>query len=171
MTNAVKQLQASYNMAEDRILWKLRTDTHQFQAWITRRYMKLLIPALHGQHPTTKENLLPEKTHQLHAMQKQTAGEEFQKQAEDNVAYEEPENVEEPLGDDPVLLAKLTFRGLESDSPVISFEPEQGPGFNLSFQPQITSALVQIFSQALAKSDWGLQLEAIMEVPEQVTLQ
>lgn len=171
MNNTVKQLQASYNMAEDRILLKLRTDESQFQAWITRRYMQLLIPALHGQHPTTKESLLPEKTRQMHSMQTQSASETFEKQRAEKVEYETPEDVEEPLGSDPILLAKLTFRGLESDNPTISFEPDSGKGFNLSFQPQITSALVQIFSQALAKSDWGLNIDPILDVPEQVTLQ
>ncbi|MDX1796981.1 MAG: hypothetical protein R3219_09665, partial [Hydrogenovibrio sp.] len=59
MSNQIKQIQANYHPVEDRILFKIHTDNQQiFQAWITRRYLKLLMPVLQGQHPETGKPLM-----------------------------------------------------------------------------------------------------------------
>lgn len=172
MQNFLKQINASYSQSEDRILLKLRTDQQQFQAWITRRYLLLLIPSLQGQHPSTKVPLFSEKKQATHTMQQQGALQDVKKQAAaQSLPYEVPSAVEEPLGSAPILLTKLTFKGIDTENPTISFEPESGKGFSLSFHPQVTSALIIVLKQALNNSDWNLDLDPVLDMPEQVTLQ
>lgn len=170
MSDAIQQIQASYHAIEDRILLKLRTDSEQFQAWITRRYLKMLIPGLQGLHPATGERILPEKDHQMQAISTAEATQTMDALKQFEQDYQAPENMVEPLGSAPLLLTKLSFKALESDNPSLVLEPEIGSGIALSFNPQIIAALLKIFEQAISASDWEIELIPIIDLPDQITL-
>lgn len=168
MTNQIKQIQASYHPLEDRILIKLHTDQQQkIHAWMTRRFVKLLIPALQGQHPKTGQPMLDNAEQMTQEIEQQKAqmGTQFDSD------YDEPEFAEAPLGEDPILLAKITFKGLGSEYPQLLLEPETGSGISLSYNAQLTGTLLKLFTQALKQSDWSLELKPILELPENTTLQ
>lgn len=168
MSDQIKQIQASYQPLEDRILLKLHTSGEQeMQAWITRRYLKLLIPALQGQHPKTGEPMFSQKESELNQMQQQ----QIQKEGNYDDAYEAPENANSPLGSEPILLAQITFKGLKGDAPQLALEPEKGAGIALSYQSQLMGALMKILNQAVDKADWAIELTPMMDVPENVTIQ
>lgn len=167
MSENIQQIQASFNAVEDRILLKLHTGQQSLQAWITRRYLKLLIPSLQGQHPQSKQPLFSPKKQALVEMSNQKVQQEGNYEA----PYQEPETVAHPLGDAPILLAKITFKALESDNPQIILEPEQGAGIVLSYQPQLTGALMKILNHAIENADWALELDPIFNVPDKVVLQ
>lgn len=168
MPNQIKQIQASYHPLEDRILFKLHTDGQQkIHAWMTRRYIKLLIPILQGQHPKTGEPMLQDSQQVIEQM----AQDKAQMDSDFESEYVEPESAETPLGETPILLAKITFKGLTTDNPQLLLEPEQGSGISLSYNAQLTGTLIKLFSFALKKADWSLELTPILELPENTTLQ
>jgi len=167
MSDTVSQIQASYQASEDRILLNIKTlNEHIYLAWITRRFMKLLIPVLHGQHPTSGKSLFDEKTSQIQQAQK----EQTQLQGDFASEYQKPENPQYPLGDKPILLAKITFKDIYTDKGSLILEPEKGQGIILPYHPDLLGPLIKIFSQALASSDWELKLDPILNVPEKTHL-
>ena len=168
MSDKINQIQASYHPSEDRILLKIKTLNEQvYLAWITRRFMKLLIPVLHGQHPTSGKSLFDEKKSQIQQLDK----EKTQLSGDYESEYKTPENPDYPLGDAPILLAKITFKDIYSDNAQLIFEPEKGQGIILPFHADILGPLIKIFSQALYSSDWALDLDPILEVPKETRLQ
>lgn len=166
MSNSIKQIQASYHPVEDRILLKLHTGQQSLQAWITRRYLKLLIPAIQGIHPKTGDAMFEPKKQAVSEMQSQ----QVQSQGNYEKPYEEPKEIEQPLGEAPILLAKMTFKNLNSENPEILLEPEVGAGLALSYSPMLLGALHKILGQTLEKTDWMLELAPIMELPKQTTV-
>lgn len=166
MGDTVSQIQASYHAAEDRILLNIKTLNEQvYLAWITRRFMKLLIPVLHGQHPTSGKALFDDKTSQVQQAQK----EQTQLKGDYETAYKKPENPHYPLGEEPILLAKMTFKNIYSEKGSLVLEPEKGQGIVLPYHPDLLGPLIKIFAQALASAEWELELDLdpIMSVPEQ----
>ena len=168
MTDQIKQLQARYEPLEDRILFKLHTENQQrLQAWITRRYLQLLLPTIQGQHPETGQSILSQKSSAIY----QAASEKGQLEADYNAPYQEPEQVSEPLGNRPILLTKLTLKGLETAKPQLVLEPEVGAGIQLSYQAELMGALIKVFHQATEAANWQLNLDPILSMPESSTLQ
>lgn len=168
MSDKINQIQASYHPSEDRILLKIKTLNEQvYLAWITRRFMKILIPVLHGQHPTTGKNLFDEKKTQVQQLEK----EKKQLTGDYESDYLPPENPQYPLGETPILLAKITFKDIYSDHAQLSFEPEVGQGVILPYHADLIGPLIKIFAQALNASDWALELDPILEVPHETRLQ
>lgn len=161
MSAAIQQIQATFSPTEDRILLKLHTGEHSLQAWLTRRYVKLLIPALHGQHPQTGEPLFSPSKQALVAMSSQ----KIQQEGNYEAPYEEPETVTKPLGEHPILLVKMTFKDMASDNPQIVLEPEAGKGIVLSYRAELMGALLKILQQAMSQAEWNLEMPPILELP------
>ncbi|WEJ62608.1 hypothetical protein [Thiomicrorhabdus lithotrophica] len=168
MSDKINQIQASYHPSEDRILLKIKTLNEQvYLAWITRRFMQLLIPVLHGQHPTSRKSLFDDKKSQL----QQLDTEKTQLVGDYESEYKVPESPDYPLGEAPILLAKITFKDIYSDKAQLVFEPEKGQGIILPFHADLLGPLIKIFSQALHSADWALDLDPILEVPQETRLQ
>ncbi len=168
MSETVSQIQASYNPTEDRILLNIKSlNDHVYLAWITRRFLKLLIPALHGRHPTTGDALFDSKTSQIQQAEK----EQNQLLGDFESEFKSPEEPLYPLGEQPILLAKMTFKDIYSDKGFLILEPEEGQGIVLPYHPSLLGPLIKIVSEALKPSDWNLDLDPIMEMPEKSLLQ
>ena len=172
MSYQINQIQASYNATEDRILLKIKTLNEQvYLAWLTRRFVSLLLPLLHGKHPTTGEALFNEQTTMIHQAEKQ----QTQRHGDFDTAYETPENPTYPLGETPILLAKMTFKNLnqvvEDERPKLILEPEMGTGIILPFNPELLGAMLKILAQVIEQADWALQMAQIIEMPTESRLQ
>jgi len=168
MSDKINQIQATYFPAEDRILLKIKTlNELVYLAWITRRFMKLVIPVLHGQHPTTGKTLFDDKAAQVQQME----NEKTQLIGDYESKYQQSENAQYPLGEDPILLAKIAFKDMYSDKAQLALEPETGQGIILPYHSDLLGPLIKIFSQALNATDWALDLDPILEVPKETRLQ
>lgn len=166
MSDKINQIQASYNPAEDRILLNIKTLNEQvYRAWITRRFMKIFIPVLHGQHPTSGQALFDEKKAQISEIEKQKT----QLLGDYESEYKKPESPNYPLGETPILLAKITFKDIYSENAQLILEPEEGQGIILPYHAELLGPLIKIFSQALKTSEWALDIDPILEVPKETT--
>lgn len=169
MSDQIAQIQASYNAIEDRILLKITTlNQHVYSAWITRRYLKLLIPALQGQHPQTGEALFTPKPQDAHSQSRQE-----ETALEDDLTSEQPstESLAFPLGEEPVLLTKISFKDLEGEHPQLNLEPEEGPGIGFPFDAEVLAILLHVVKEAMQSANWNLELEPILELPDSRRLQ
>lgn len=168
MSNKINQIQASYNPSEDRILLKIKTDNNQeYLAWITRRFMKLLLPILHGKHPTNGENLFDNATNEMQQMEKQQS----QMLGDYQSDYKTPDNPQYPLGETPILLVKITFKDIQGENGKLVFEPEQGPGVILPYRADLLGPLIKVFSQAMEAAQWNMEMEQIWQIPAETLLQ
>lgn len=168
MTNQINQIQATYNLLEDRIRLTIKTVEGQvYLAWITRRYLNLLLPVLHGQHPTTGDGFFDEKSALVHQAEKEQSALSGDYQSQ----YEAPENPDYPLGEEPILLTQITFKDIDTESALFILAPESGPGIQLPFNPELLGALLKIFAQAMQAAHWQLELNTILEMPKEARLQ
>ena len=163
MGDQINQIQASYDTKEDRILLKFKTlNQSVFLAWMTRRYAKLLLPVLQGQHPTSGQSLLEKRQHLEEQMKHQQATHS----GDYSSAYEEPDTPEYPLGDEPILLTQISFKNLNSDSPTFIMEPEHGAGLVLPYKGELLGPLLKIVAGAIKKADWELETDSLLHLPE-----
>lgn len=167
MTDAISNVQATYEPLEDRILLNITTQDHAvYSAWITRRYLKLLLPALQGNHPRTLKPLLSEEALGfLHS-----AEIEVDPRSPIFEPYQETDETYFPLGETPVLLTKIAFKSLNSDKPLMEMNPEAGAGFEIPFEASVLKLLTNILQQALPRASWDLEMDLTLNLPEPARL-
>lgn len=167
MTDPVNQVQATYNPLEDRILFTIEKQNKQvFLGWVTRRFLTILLPALHGQHPTTGveffANSLPKVPTISHSKTVL-------------IRNEQPDNTAKlqtyPLGEAPLLLSKITFKALHTEKAMLILSPEHGQGIELPFNPELLNRLLQTFKHPLETSSWSLEVNSIYGLPPNSRLQ
>ncbi|MBN2647378.1 MAG: hypothetical protein JXR44_06305 [Thiotrichales bacterium] len=156
MSDQINQIQATFNGLEDRILLKFKTlNDHVYPLWVTRRFCKLLLPALHGLHPLTGEFLLGAETH----LKPSPAKEDTDASSASFESYQTPEKPQYPLGEDPLLLTKIRFQDLNLPTASFLLEPNQGQGLVLPFHRDLTRPLLKILNQAVDNAEWDLAQE------------
>jgi len=141
------------------------TQNKSIHAWITRRYLKLLLPLLQGQHPETGQTFLKDKQ-----MEKAFSNEELKSESFSQ-ELDPPEITEFSLGESPLLLAKITFKETKEEHPMLIMEPEEGSGIMLSYHPQMIKAMMNILQKAVAKADWSIDESFMHQMPANTTLQ
>ena len=167
MTDAISQVQAAYEPLEDRILLNITTHDKQiYSVWVTRRYLKLLIPALQGKHPRTLQPLMSGKTLEpANSEQPKT-----KTQSAVFEAYKTPSHGQYPLGEVPIILAKISFKALETNHPMIELNPEKGAGFAIPYDASILELVLKVLEQALQRAAWDLEHDSTLELPEPQSL-
>ncbi|MDP2826834.1 MAG: hypothetical protein Q8O52_29625 [Sulfuritalea sp.] len=151
----LEQFSASYDSGQDRLLLRIRSsDDAEFRFWITRRYLALLWPILmkmaedfsarKTSDPLTR-NTLAELAH----------GEAVGK-ADFGTAYQDGSIY--PLGEEPILLARITVKPLAGDTQTLTLLPQQGQGINLDLDERLVHVLARLLQQAATAAEWGLTL-------------
>jgi hypothetical protein len=152
----LEQFSASYDSGQDRLLLRIRTNEDaEFRFWITRRYLALLWPILmkmaeafsarKSTDPLTR-NTLAELAHG------QAVGNaDFGSQYKDGSLF--------PLGEEPVLLARITVKPLANDIQTLTLLPQQGQGINLDLDERLVHILARLLQQTAATAEWGLTLD------------
>jgi len=167
MTDTISQVQATFEPLEDRIQLNITTQSHQvFSAWITRRYLKLLIPALQGKHPLTKKALLSDEAMRIMTLQengKDARSANFE-------TFKVDENAEYPLGKKPIILAKIAFKALNTDAPMMELNPEQGAGLAIPYNTYVLKLMLNVLEQALQLAAWDLEQDESLALPIQLSL-
>jgi hypothetical protein len=152
MSDAIKHLHLNYDSLEDRILLTISTLSGQvFYAWLTRRYCKLLIPALQGLHPQTHELILPPVSDT-----ETNASRRYQNDTDLTSI------TEYPLGNEPIVLNTIRFIDTQSEQPKLALEPNKGAGISLNYHPPFVRAFSERLAQAITQTDWQLDLPPMM---------
>ena len=153
----INQIQVSFVPLEDRLLLRMNTaDASSFQFWVTRRYLKILWPVL-------LEML--KKDAQIAAQQSELAKKEvlsFQHQeAAKKMDYSrefESTAQQQPLGDEPILLAKVSIKTNREGGQTLCMHPDQGQGIELTLNQTLLHSICKLLQDTVAKAEWDIDL-------------
>ncbi len=154
---AIKQLQLGYNPEEDRILFRINTTgADEFRFWLTRRYSMLLAKALNDHRAVD-----PDVSAQTDGVAKQAIQEFKRDEAISKGNFEEKftPSTNFPLGEEPVLAFKLSYR-IENEKLHLSINPKEGSGINLVVDQQLNFSITKLLETAIKSGDWGIRMAA-----------
>jgi len=153
----IHQIQMAYDKAQDRLLMRLSTtDKAEFRFWLTRRYVKRLWAVLLKmieRDPSAAQYLDQDLRRAMVEFQHENMvrGGNFSKQFEEGAGTM-------PLGDAPVLLARITGKQNADSTQVLCMHPEQGRGIDLAVNAQLLHMISKLVTDAVAQSDWDISL-------------
>ncbi len=153
---SIHQMQMSFVALQDRLLFRLNTTDHaEFRFWLTRRYVKLLWTTLLQQLESAQPYQNPDIRATVTAFQHQqvVANTDFK------TAYQEPENKHFPLGEEPILAARLQFKRSPQGAQILCIHPDKGQGLEIGVDQRLMHSLCNLLSQCLKNTDWGLEFE------------
>jgi len=151
----LNQIQLRFIAREDRVLLRVNTTSRsEFRFWITRRYAKLLWSALSkllalDPHIQTATDAHAKQT--ILAFQHESA----LSQANFSRSFEK-EATQLPLGEAPVLLARVQVKQLADGRRVLCLHPETGHGVELALPGNLLHAFARLLADASAQADWDL---------------
>jgi hypothetical protein len=146
------QFNVEYVPLEDRLRLRIRMGEAEFLLWLTRRYTGLLLGVLEkvGDAPQTTDGT--ERTRQaVNAFQRDAAldGADFK------TAYRETAT-EHPLGEEPILAARISYATAENGSVKLTLGPEAGQSITINMGRDMAFILIRMLQQAALKAQWAL---------------
>lgn len=152
----LEQFSASYVSEQDRLLLRVRSsDDAEFRFWITRRYLVLLWPMLMKMADAFSALKAPGDPLTRSALAELAHGEAVGK-ANFSSAYQDGSLF--PLGEEPILLARITVKPLQGNTQTLSLLPQQGQGINLNLDEKLVHVLARLLQEAATAAEWGLSL-------------
>ncbi len=152
----LEQFSASYDAAQDRLLLRIRSsDDAEFRFWITRRYLALLWPLL----MKMAEDFSARKTTDLltrNTLAELAHGDAVNK-ADFGSAYRDGSSY--PLGEEPILLGRVTVKSLQGNTQTLTLLPQEGQGINLDLDEKLVHVVARLLQQAAIAAEWGLNLD------------
>ncbi len=70
-----------------------------------------------------------------------------------------PAAAERPLGEAPLLLARIQTGHDRNGQPVVALHPAQGQGMTLTFDSVLLHSVCRLLQSAVKKSDWDMELK------------
>ena len=155
---SLHQIQIRYDAVEDRALLRVATtDASEFRFWITRRYARLLWTALSGsaaRSAPAAAQAEPAAREAVVAFEKEAA---LARADFDTGFTEAPRST--PLGDQPVLLARVKCARLDSQTTLLALHPVQGQGIEVRLDSTLLHSLLKLIGDAARAGQWDLNLE------------
>jgi hypothetical protein len=152
----LEQFSASHDSAQDRLLLRVRTsDEAEFRFWITRRYLALLWPILMKMADEFSARKAPGDPLTRNTLAELAHGEAVGK-ADFASAYQEGSLF--PLGEEPILLARITVKPIEGKAQTLTLLPQEGQGINLNLDEKLVHVLARLLQEAAIAAEWGLNL-------------
>lgn len=147
------------------------TDHSEFRFWLTRRYVRLLWPVLSQLlqgDPQISQATGEQARQAILAFQHESA----LSQSTFSTTFKE-EKAQFPLGEAPVLLARIQTKTIVQGQSILCLHPEQGQGIELNMNKTLLHALIRLLTDAVQKAGWELELSvplAPAPVAEQITI-
>lgn len=151
----IEQIQIRFAALEDRLLMRVAgADDLEFRFWLTRRFVRLIWTPLKtalADVPRIRAQASPAAQRELLAFEheKAVSGTDF------HTPYKETAKTT-PLGNDPVLLAKMQMRRLDDGTLVMALGPENGVGIDLTLNHGLLHSFAQLLHNAAALAEWDL---------------
>jgi len=153
------QIKIEFNAEQDRLLLRVSTRSgEEALVWLTRRAVLRLWPLLVGGAEAT-----PEVAQRVAEPEVKKAILEFQHEkalskAQFSKPYEEAQRAR-PLGDNPLLVAKLQRRTNPDGRIVLGLLPTQGEGIFLTLDEPLLHGFIKLLQKAVERAEWGIKLE------------
>jgi hypothetical protein len=154
----LSQIKLEFRADEDRLLLTVSTsDAKEVLVWLTRRCVRLLWPALmqaasaatgivqQGQ-PGAREAVLGMR-HEA-AVAKSDFSQPYAQAAR-----------ERPLGEEPMLAARLQTRALPDGRFVLGLLPQDGTGIHLNLDEMLLHSFCKLLQATVDKAQWDMKLE------------
>ncbi|MFW6331803.1 MAG: hypothetical protein ACOC23_00735 [Thermodesulfobacteriota bacterium] len=158
----IHQLNLSFSPEEDRIIFKFNTvQKEEFRFWITRRFLKILVPVLRKLLKAEYVRREPNKAHIADALM------EFEQDrviSKSNFQKAYAVDIQDfPLGKDAILFTQIRLKkGPRGD--ILCLLPKQGRGIELGADHRFLHALCRLLKDVVRKADWNLGEEIWGEV-------
>jgi len=161
------QIKIDYVSEQDRLLMQLATsDEVEVRMWLTRRFVKLLWPLLikiaEEASPRIRTQADPEARIALLNLEH----EEAMARADFSKPYDDAARAM-PLGEAPLLLARIQTGHDSNSQPVVAMHPVEGQGITLTFDSVLLHSVCRLLQAAVTKSDWDMELKLPGLAPQQ----
>lgn len=158
----IHQVSVDFVAEEDRLRLRIATtEGAELRFWLTRRYVRLLWPALRSlaelANPVVQRapaRVSPEARKALVEMEHAEAV----KQADFSKPFA-PTGAAMPLGDEPLLLARVQGMRAPDGRPLLAMHTQQGQGLTLNLDALLIHSLMRLLHLATAQAQWELGLE------------
>jgi hypothetical protein len=152
------QLKVDYDAEQDRLLMLVATNEGmELRLSLTRRFVKLLWPLLvklaEDASPRIRTQANPEARKALLGLEHEDAV----AKADFSKPYDAGGS-ERPLGEAPVLLARIQTGHDRNGQPVVALHPSVGQGITLTFDSVLLHSVCRLLQAAVKKSDWDMEL-------------
>lgn len=152
------QLKIDYEAEQDRLLMLVSaSDGVEVRLALTRRFVKLLWPLLvklaEEASPRIRTQANPEARKALFGIEHEQAV----ARADFSRAYEQKPRAT-PLGEAPLLLARIQTGRNPEAQPVVALHPAEGGGVTLTFDSVLLHSVCRLLQSAVKKSDWDMDL-------------
>lgn len=159
------QLKIEFDAEQDRLLMRVSTaSSEEALLWLTRRCTIRLWPLLVGFAEAEPEiaarSADPMTKRALFEFQHEKA----LSQATFSKAYEDAPRAR-PLGDTPLLVARLQRRKSDDGKMVLGLLPAEGQGIFLTLDAPLLHGLMKLLQRTIEKAEWGFVLKLPTSVP------
>lgn len=159
----IHQIQVRYDEVQDRILMRLSTtDDCEYRFWFTRRFVKRLSKMLFKMLDAEAAGgeLSPEARRAMLDMQQESVT----RRSDFSRGFEEGSR-QLPLGEAPVLIARAKSKRREDGVQILSLQPQQGYGVDLTLDGNFLHILYKLLRDAVAATDWDVDLNFGSPIP------
>ena len=153
------QLKIDYTPEQDRLLMQIATsDGLEVRSWLTRRFVKLLWPMLVKLAEETNPRIASQASAEARNALLGIEHEQAISKADFSKPFQ-PAPRATPLGDEPLLLARIQTGRDAKGLPVVALHPADGQGLTLTFDAVLLHSVCRLLQAAAQKSDWDLKLQ------------
>lgn len=157
MGDALHQMTAEYNPAEDRVLFRVNTkEKVEYRVWLTRRLVKQLWGAAvqnFAAEPQVKQQDRPQVKKAVLSMQHQEAVQSADFTQKHDKAVKPAPEMEQAL-----LAVNIDLGKTQEGAVRLSFYTVGGKAINLNLNDEMLHAVCHILQQAADKAGWDLKL-------------
>ena len=162
------QIQIQFAPREDRILLRIKTtDKSEFRFWMTRRYVKLLWPVVVKMLEADQQIQLQENQAAKSAVLSFQHEKALQKGDFSTQFSEDSSNL--PLGETPILLAKIQLKRRNDGGNLLCMHPEKGEGIDLGLNEVLLHSFSKLLADAVSVSAWDIDLKISSEITGEET--
>jgi len=153
------QMQLTFAPEDDRLLFRVNTaggrHRAEFRFWFTRRYVKLLWTALMNMLERRQPQKFPDEIAKTKALavehQKAVEQADFQTQYQESAVF--------PLGEQPILVSRVTLKENERGEQILCIHPTNGQGLELGLNDQILHSFCKLLADCAKTAEWDLPFD------------
>ena len=153
------QIKIEFIAEQDRLLLLISTnDAKEVLLWLTRRCVKLLWPVMMKMAQSSPRVQLQGSSAEARAALLGMEHERAVRKADFSRPYEAAPR-ERPLGEQPILVARIETRKDARGNHVLTLLPALGKGVHITLDENVLHSFCRLLQNAVARADWELKLD------------